>query len=123
MRLSAPIFRLKGQARRLAREAKIPLHDALDRLARQEGFRSWSHLSASISKDRPAAALLAQLSPGDLVLLGLQLALEAARRGRPGLPQGDPLESSGLGMRSTATSPNWTPDCCATCFGRKSRGC
>lgn len=95
MRFSTPVFRLKRRARLLAREAKIPLHEALDRVARREGFQSWSHLSASPSGHRPASALLARLSPGDLVLLGarpghgktllgLQLAIEAARTGRPG---------------------------------------
>ncbi|RMB04577.1 hypothetical protein [Eilatimonas milleporae] len=39
MKLSAPVFRLKRRARTLAREEKIPLHQALDRLARREGFR------------------------------------------------------------------------------------
>lgn len=96
MRLSAPIFRLKRQAKLLARETKIPLHEALDHVARHQGFQSWSHLSASISGHRPASALLAQLSSGDLVLLGarpghgktllgLELAVEAARTGRHGL--------------------------------------
>ena len=33
MRLSAPIFRLKRQAKLLAREAGIPLHQALDRVS------------------------------------------------------------------------------------------
>lgn len=70
MKLSAPIFRLKRQAKLRAREAHIPLHQALDQLARDEGFRSWSHLAASISDHRPAADILSQLSPGDLVLLG-----------------------------------------------------
>lgn len=93
MRLSAPVFRLKRQAKVLARETKIPLHEALDRVARDQGFRSWSHLSASASVHRPASALLAQFRSGDLVLLGarpghgktllgLELAVEAARIGR-----------------------------------------
>lgn len=94
MRLSLPIFRLKRQARLLAREAHIPLNKALDKVAQAEGFRSWSHLSAAVSDRQPAAKLLAQLQPGDLVLLGarpghgktllgLELVAEAARNGRP----------------------------------------
>lgn len=94
MRLSLPIFRLKRQARLMAREAQIPLSKALDQVAQTEGFRSWSHLSAVVSNRQPAAKLLAQLQPGDLVLLGarpghgktllgLELAVEAARNGRP----------------------------------------
>ena len=93
MKLSAPVFRLKRRARTLARERKIPLHQALDRLARREGFRSWGHLSASASGNSPATEMLARLDPGDLVLLGarpghgktllgLDLAAAAARSGR-----------------------------------------
>jgi len=93
MKLSAPIFRLKRQARLLARDAGLPLHKALDQIARAEGFRSWSHLAARHASGRPAAAILDALNPGDMVLLGarpgqgktqlgLSLAVEAARAGR-----------------------------------------
>lgn len=95
MRLSAPIFRLKREARLLAREKGIPLHRALDQVAQAEGFRGWSHLAASIPEHKPATEILAQLAPGDLVLLGarpghgktllgLGLAIEAAKTGRRG---------------------------------------
>lgn len=91
MRLSAPIYRLKRQARLLSREAGIPLAQALDRIAAGEGFRSWSHLAAETA--RPAPRLFSTLSPGDLMLLaarpghgktllGLELAVEAVRAGR-----------------------------------------
>ncbi|CAN5243562.1 DNA helicase [soil metagenome] len=94
MKLSAPIFRLKRRARLLARESDIPLHAALDRTARKEGFHAWSHLVASTSGHRPAHDMLAQLGPGDLVLLGarpghgktligLELAIAAVRTDRP----------------------------------------
>lgn len=94
MTLSAPIFRLKRQARLLARMSDVPLHAALDQLARKEGFRSWSHLSASVPGQRPTGKMLAQFDPGDLVLLGarpghgktlmgLEIAVEAVRTGRP----------------------------------------
>lgn len=94
MKLSAPIFRLKRQAKLRARESNVPLHTALNQVARNEGFRTWSHLAASVSDHRPAREMLAQLSPGDLVLLGarpghgktlmgLELAVEALRAGRP----------------------------------------
>ena len=93
MRLSAPLFRLKRQARLLSRRASIPLNQALDRIARGEGFRSWSALSARFTPDRPAARIYRQLQPGDLLLLaarpghgktmlGLEMLLEAAARGR-----------------------------------------
>ncbi len=95
MRLSAPIFRLKRQARLLGRDAGIPLHAALDRIAKREGFRSWSHLAASIPRHRPGSEILSRLTPGDLVLLGarpghgktvlgLELAVEATKSGRKG---------------------------------------
>lgn len=94
MKLSAPIYRLKRQARVLARKAAIPLHTALDQVACSEGFRAWSHLAASTSGHRSAQDLLAQFSAGDLVLLGarpghgktlmgLELAAEAVRSRRP----------------------------------------
>ena len=70
MKLSFPIFRLKRKARLLSREAKIPLHRALDDVARAEGFQSWSHLSASVLNERSAADLLAGFESGDLILLG-----------------------------------------------------
>lgn len=70
MHLSAPLFRLKRDAKAMARERNLPLHQALDTIARSEGFRSWSHLSASLSKSRPAQRLAQALSPGDLMLIG-----------------------------------------------------
>ncbi|MGV3614074.1 MAG: DNA helicase [Fimbriimonas sp.] len=92
MTLSVPIYRLKRKARLLSREAKIPLHEALDRIAAEEGFRSWSLLAAKAAAAAPAAKLFARLAPGDLVLLGarpgqgktllsLELAAEAMKAG------------------------------------------
>jgi hypothetical protein len=37
MRLSAPIYKLKRRAKLMARDENIALHEALDRLAREEG--------------------------------------------------------------------------------------
>jgi replicative DNA helicase len=70
MKLSAPVFRLKRQAKLLSREVDIPLYKALDRVARQEGFETWSLLAARYSADSPAKKILPELTPGDLVLLG-----------------------------------------------------
>lgn len=92
MILSAPVYHLKRQARLLSREAKIPLHQALDRIAAQEGFAGWSLLAAKLSETAPASRLFAQLAPGDLVLVGarpghgktlmsLELAVEAMKSG------------------------------------------
>lgn len=96
MRLSAPIHRLRRKARLLSRDKHIPLHEALDRIAREERFGSWGLLLAKTPTRAPAKALLARLAPGDLVLLGarpgqgktlmsLELAVEAMRSGHRGV--------------------------------------
>ena len=46
MPLSQPVFRLKREARLLARRESIPLHAALDRMAVAEGYKTWSLLIA-----------------------------------------------------------------------------
>ena len=95
MKLSAPLYRLKRNARRLSRERKIPLVQALDEIARQEGCKSWSLLAARLSAEAPATRLFDQLRQGDLLLvgarpghgktlLGLELALEAIKSGACG---------------------------------------
>lgn len=93
MKLSAPIPMLKRKARLLARIGHIPLHQALDRIAGEEGFGAWSLLAATSAATRPAGKLFARLAPGDLVLLGarpgqgktlmgLELAVEAMKAGQ-----------------------------------------
>ncbi len=95
MRLSAPIYHLKRKARRFSREQKIPLHEALDRMAKQEGFGTWSLLAAQAAATAPAGKLFSRLAPGDMVLVGarpghgktlmsLQLAVEAMKSGHRG---------------------------------------
>ena len=95
MKLSAPVYHLKRKARRLSREKEIPLHKALDHVAAQEGFTSWSLLAAEGSASVSARDLLGRLSPGDLVLVGarpghgktllsLELMVEAMKSGRRG---------------------------------------
>lgn len=93
MKLSAPVFRLKKTARALSRAEGIPLHEALDRLARGEGFASWSLLAARYRPGGSAVSVLERFGPGELVLLagrpgqgktmlGLSLVAEASRAGR-----------------------------------------
>ncbi len=69
MRLSAPIYRLKRDAKRLSRRQDLPLNAALNRIAQQEGFASWSLLAARFAGQSPAGRVLSALVPGDLVLL------------------------------------------------------
>src|SRR3546814_19882620 len=92
MKFPAPIFRPKRQAKRLSRETNAPWHASLDAVAKREGYRGWRHLASSSSHDRSAPKLLAHFVAGDLVLLGarpghgktllgLELAVQAARTG------------------------------------------
>ena len=66
MRLSSPIYRLKRKARLMSREENIPLHQALDRIAAEEGFRGWSLLAARAEATTSAEEMFAQLESGDL---------------------------------------------------------
>lgn len=95
MRLSSPIYKLKRSAKLLAREQSIKLHQALDQIALQEGFRDWSYLASSYSKGTPAQEIIQQIGSGDLMLigarpeqgktlLGLELAALAEEIGRRG---------------------------------------
>jgi hypothetical protein len=95
MKLSAPVYQLKRKARLLSRQQDIPLHQALDRLAAKEGFRSWSLLAAKAPTGLSAGTVYRRLNPGDLVLVGarpgqgktlmsLGLAVEAMRSGNRG---------------------------------------
>lgn len=93
MKLSAPIFQLKRRAKLLVRKNNVPLHEALDQIAREEGFARWSLLSSRIAAGSLSKTVLSRLNDGDLLLvagrpghgkttLGLQLLLDAARDGR-----------------------------------------
>ncbi|MBB1248996.1 DNA helicase [Rhizobium sp. G21] len=87
-----PIFLLKRQARRLSRAKNIPLHDALDEIARREGFQAWSHLSSATMRDSVLEPELVS-DPGELLLIaarpghgktsmGLIWAADAVRSGQ-----------------------------------------
>ena len=95
MKLSAPVYKLKSQARVLAKAQNIPLSDALDTIAAQEGFKAWSLLSARLNASNTSSEVLSQVNPGDLLLIGarpgqgkttmaLQLVLRAALSGKTG---------------------------------------
>jgi len=92
MKFTAPIFILKQHAKALSRKEKIPLHQALDRIASREGFNTWSLLAAKAASERPSERFLEQLSAGDLALIAarpgqgktlfsLKLAVETMRQG------------------------------------------
>lgn len=96
MNLSAPIHELKRKAKLQSRAERIPLHVALDRIAAQEGYRSWSLLTAKQPGMTSVRALWPLLEPGDLVLMAgrpgqgktlasLALLAEAMRAGRRGI--------------------------------------
>jgi replicative DNA helicase len=95
MKLSAPIFRLKHKAKKLSRETGVPLSQALNQIAKDEGFSSWSLLASRASTHRLSTRLFAQLKSGDLILLaarpghgktmmGLALIADALKAGRQG---------------------------------------
>lgn len=96
MSLSAPIHQLKRKARLMSRAERIPLHAALDRIATEEGYRSWSLLAAKQPGMTSVRALWPLLELGDLVLIAgrpgqgktlasLALLAEAMRAGRRGV--------------------------------------
>ena len=90
MKLSAPIYRLKRNARLMSQDEGVPLHVALDRVAANEGYESWSLLASKLSQLSPAKRLYTLFQPGDLILiaarpghgktmLSLELVVEALR--------------------------------------------
>ena len=96
MQLSAPLYRLKRRAKQAARDEDVPLHLALDRIAVEEGFQNWGHLSDAHSNRRPARDVFLQLATADMLLLaarpghgktllGLELVDLAISKGRTGL--------------------------------------
>ncbi|PYE85265.1 DNA helicase [Phyllobacterium leguminum] len=96
MKLSAPIYHLKRKAKQLSRQSSIPLHEALNRIALEEGYSGWSLLVAQASAVTPAIKLFPLMTTGDLVLVGarpghgktlmsLELAVEAMKRGNPAM--------------------------------------
>lgn len=90
MRLSAPMFQLKRQAKARARTDNMPLHAALDAVAQAEGFSAWSHL-ASRASTQPTSGLASRFAPGEMILLAARpghgktlLALEILKDARRG---------------------------------------
>lgn len=90
MKLSAPIFILKQQAKALSHRDKLRLHVALDQIAVREGFKAWSHLASVWERTDSCRSVYEQLHAGDMLLLG----------SRPG--QGKTLFSIGLAIEAMA---------------------
>lgn len=93
MKLSAPIFQLKRRAKLISRDGGVPLNEALDQIAREEGFPRWSMLSAHMAAYPQSESLLSKLHNGDMLLfagrpghgktkLGLQLLIDALEDNR-----------------------------------------
>ena len=95
MKLSSPIYKLKSQAKLLARGGNVKLHKALNQLAAKEGFRDWGHLASNYAKATPAIEVMRQICSGDMlfiaahpghgkILLGLELSALAEKNNRTG---------------------------------------
>ncbi len=95
MKLTAPVYVLKRRARELKRLTTVTLAEALDQIARVEGYHSWSLLQSKMKAFVPKTTedILEYLNPGDLVLVGarpglgkttltLQLLSQAIGQGR-----------------------------------------
>jgi replicative DNA helicase len=72
MKLSAPVFVLKKQAKELKKARAITQIEALDQIAQREGFSSWSLLQSQMENALPNShrQVLGFLKSGDLVLIG-----------------------------------------------------
>lgn len=95
MKLSAPIYALKAQAKELKRTKSISMAEALNQIAQREGYSSWSLLQAKAKNLFPKTweEILEYLNPGDLMLIGsrpglgkttftLKILLQAVNEGR-----------------------------------------
>ena len=69
MKLSSPIFVLKRRARQISRETDLLLSQALNLVAKQEGYRSWGSLAAKYASTRTGVDVLARFEPGDFILM------------------------------------------------------
>lgn len=72
MELSAPIHVLKKQAKELKKAKSMTMVEALNHVATQEGYASWSLLQSKLDDILPNAysEILNYFKPGDLVIVG-----------------------------------------------------
>ena len=71
MKLSAPVYVLKSQAKNLKKTREISLSEALNEIAKKEGYATWSLLVSKHENSLPHkySQVLDFLNPGDLVLV------------------------------------------------------
>jgi len=71
MKLSAPVYQLKSKAKKRKKQEGLSLNEALNLVAQEEGFNTWSLLMAKSEAFRPKSRkeILGYLNPGDLVLI------------------------------------------------------
>ena len=81
MKLSAPVHELKSRAKEIKSSRKITMIEALDQVARSEGFSSWSLLQSRVNESQPRSRkdVLGYLNPGDLMLIGARPGLGKTR--------------------------------------------
>lgn len=94
MKLSAPIYVLKQQAKVLSQRDSVRLHAALDQVAAREGFTAWSHLASTWQRQDKSRFVYKQFRQGDLTLVG----------SRPG--QGKTLLGAGLAVEAMSRGHN-----------------
>ena len=72
MKLSAPLHQLKSNAKKIKKDNNISLTEALNQVAKSEGYLSWSLLQAQQKRILPKTKedILEYLQPGDLMLIG-----------------------------------------------------
>jgi len=96
MTQSIPLFYLKRKARLLSRRHGITLTAALDEVAREQGYSSWSLLAERKDASPGKGANFHQFQPGEMVLmaarpgqgktlLSLKILIDAMRSGQNGL--------------------------------------
>ena len=139
MKLSLPIFHLKRIAKQMSRDQGIPLHQALETVAKSEGFRSWGHLAARHSTAFSTTSLLGRLDGAALTLLAarpeqgktmlsLDILAAAVRAGRSAhfftLDYNENVARRALGSHNaTGVQLDTSDDICAAYIVKKLRDC
>lgn len=80
-KLTQPVYRLRSLAKSLSKSKQLPLNQALDQVAQQQGFSHWAALMAAAKDLLPQDldALAHYLNPGDLALVAARPQLGKTR--------------------------------------------